>query len=72
MPCSGKPKVVRVEGDDCFRSQSFIHCVERHDVEVDVTSGEAPWQHGVIQRTGRDVHGATGKDGRTWLVRKRQ
>ena len=42
--------MVRVEDDGGLRCQAFRHCLECHGVEVDLRSGEAPWQHGVTER----------------------
>ena len=33
-----------------FGARHFWHCLERHGVEVDLSSGEASWQHGVTER----------------------
>ena len=46
--------MVRVDTDGSFR-----HCLERHSVEVDLGSGEAPWRR--QRANGWSVQGAVDK-----------
>ena len=55
MSRSGSPYfdfqcMVRVDPDGCFRHRAFQESMETHGIEVDMTAGEAPWQHGICER----------------------